>query len=116
MPCNFRAPSSRPTRGKSLWQADPAGAEFSCERPGFYGVTGAPVSSHVRPGHAKCHTNFFRSPSKLCAGSRSRIQVAESTNDSLRLVIKTAFSTQSRASPKGYEGNLSRGVEALKGD
>jgi hypothetical protein len=86
-------------RGQSLWQADPAGAELAANARGF---TGAPVPSCVRPSHANVTPTFSLSV-KLCAGSRIRIQVAEPANDSLRLVIKTAFCNQSSASQSGGE-------------
>jgi hypothetical protein len=60
---------------------------------------------------------LFRSPPKLCAGSRGRIQMADPANRSPRLVIKTLFCNQLRASPRDTRRESYLGaVEALKGD
>jgi hypothetical protein len=70
---------------------------------GFYG--GA-RQAYVRPSHAKRHLNCFV---LRTARSRSRIQVAEPANGSLRLVKKTAFSTQSREALARQDYPLPRG-------
>jgi hypothetical protein len=48
-------------------------------------------------------TPTFSLSVKLCAGSRSRIQVAEPAIDSLRLIKKMAFCNQFRGFPVGHE-------------
>jgi hypothetical protein len=106
-PCNFtEGEAIFPSEGQELWKLIQQVANWAAYARGFTGTPGVEACA-AKP--CQMSHQLFRSPSKLCAGSRSCIQMAEPANRSPRLVKKTAFSNQSREALARHDFPLLRG-------